>query len=224
MRAELVGVNHPDYAITLFNVALVQYDEGKSQDAFANLRQALAIYRKASADQPETARVLNTMGFWLTMAGNHDEADRYLEEGLAMRRRLFDEHHPDVASSLMMLAILRVSEQKYPEALQLAQNAKSIYTVALSPDHWRTAIAESAEGAALTGLGRYAEAQTDLAHSGGILSKGGAPQVYRTLGQRYLETLHRREHAAGAELARTAIAARAPPKSAVVKSVVVATQ
>src|SRR5208282_3993686 len=112
----------------------------------------------------------------------------------AMRRRLFDEHHPDVASSLMMLAILRVSEQKYPEALQLAQNAKSIYTAALPADHWRTAIAESAEGAALTGLGRYPEAETRLTHSYLILSKkSGAPLVFRTLVQRYVDTLHRRE-------------------------------
>ncbi|MGA2397639.1 MAG: toll/interleukin-1 receptor domain-containing protein [Steroidobacteraceae bacterium] len=201
MRAELVGENHPDYAITLFNIALLRYDQGKPQEAFVNLRQVLAIYRKvSSSDQPETARVLNTMGFWLTMAGNRDEADRYLEEGLSMRRRLFDEHHPDVASSLMMLAILRVSEEKYSDALQLAQSAKSIYTAALSPDHWRTAIAESAAGAALTGLGRYPEAETELTHSYGVLSKsGGAPLVYRTLTQRYLDVLHRREsHAGGA--------------------------
>lgn len=207
MRAELVGESHPGYAITLFNVALLQYDRGETQQAFANIRRVLAIYRKVyAADQPETARVLNTIGFWSTMAGDTGEADRYLEEGLAMRRRLFDEHHPDVASSLMMLAILRVSEKKYPEALQLAQSAKSIYTAALSADHWRTAIAESAEGAALTGLGRYAEAATDLAHSSEILSKGGAPLAYRTLAQRYLETLHRRERQAGAASTQTASA------------------
>ncbi len=206
MRAELVGENHPEYAITLFDVALLQYDRGETEKAFANIRRVLAIYRKAySGDQPETARVLNTMGFWSTMAGDTREADRYLEEGLAMRRRLFDEHHPDVASSLMMLAILRVSEQKYPEALQLAQSAKSIYTVALSADHWRTAIAESAAGAALTGLGRYPEAETELTHSYGVLSKsGGAPLVYRTLTQRYLDVLHRRESHAGGASSQTA--------------------
>jgi tetratricopeptide (TPR) repeat protein len=195
MRAELVGETHPEYALTLFNIALLQYDRGETEEAFANIRRVLAIYRKVySADEPETARVLNTIGFWSTMTGDKGEADRYLQEGLAMRRRLFDEHHPDVASSLMMLAILRVSEEKYPEALQLAQSAKSIYSAALSPDHWRTAIAESAEGAALSGLGRYPEAETDLAHSYGILSKsGGAPLVYRGLTQRYMDVLHRRE-------------------------------
>jgi len=206
MRAELVGENHPDYAVTLCNVAMLQYDRGKTQEALANMRRVLAIFRKAySADQPDTARVLNTIGFWSTLAGDTAEADRYLEEGLAMRRRLFDEHHPDVASSLMMLAILRVSEDKYSEALQLAQNAKSIYTAALSPDHWRTAIAESAAGAALTGLGRYPEAEAELAHSYGVLSKsGGAPLAYRTLTQRYLDVLHRRERHPGGAASRTA--------------------
>jgi hypothetical protein len=105
----------------------------------------------------------------------------------------------------MMLAILRVSEKKYPEALQLAQNAKGIDSAALSPDHWRTAIAESAAGAALTGLGRYPEAETELAHSYGILSKsGGAPLVYRTLTQRYIDVLHRQEHSPGGSESRTA--------------------
>jgi hypothetical protein len=104
----------------------------------------------------------------------------------------------------MMLAILRVSEEKYSEALQLAQRAKSIYTAALSPDHWRTAIAQSAEGAAFTGLGRFAEAETDFAHSSGVLSKGGAPLIYRTLTQRYLDVLRRRERHAAVAPSQTA--------------------
>lgn len=210
MRAELVGEDHPDYAMTLFNVALLQYDRGNTEEAFAKTKRVLAIYRRVYAsDQPQTAQLLNTMGFWLTMAGKNDEADRYLQEGLSMRRRLFDEHHPDVASSLMMLAILKVSEQKYAEALKLAQNAKGIYSAALSADHWRTAIAESAEGAALSGLGRYPEAQTELEHSYGILSKSsGAPLIYRTLTQRYLDVLQKRERHAGIAVARTASAIR----------------
>jgi tetratricopeptide (TPR) repeat protein len=206
MRGELVGEDHPDYAITLCNLAMLQYDRGETGEASANMRRVLAVYRRVySADQPETARVLNTLGFWSTMRGDFAESDRYLQEGLAMRRRLFDEHHPDVGSSLMMLAILRVSEKKYSEALQLAQSAKGIYTAAFSPDHWRTAIAESAAGAALTGLDRFPEAETALAHSFGILSKnGGAPLIYRTLTQRYIDVLHRREHQPGGAGSRTA--------------------
>jgi tetratricopeptide (TPR) repeat protein len=195
MRRELLGANHPEFGRTLLNLASLQYDRGETREALANLREVLAIYRQAYPhDHPETARVLSGIGSWLTMAGEYPEADRYLQEGLAMRRRLFDAQHPDVGSSLIALAILRVAQENYPEALQLAQGAKGIYTAALSADHWRTALAECVEGAALTGLGRYPDAETRLTHGNAILSKqSGLPLIYRTLAQRYVDTLHRRE-------------------------------
>jgi tetratricopeptide (TPR) repeat protein len=202
MRRELLGENHPIVGRTLLNLASLQYDRGATKDALANMREVLAIYRKAyTADNPEIARVLNVIGSWLTMAANYDEANQYLKEGLAMRRRIFDERQPDIASSLIAIAILQNAEGKYSEALETAQNAKAIYTAALSPDHWRTALAESAEGAALTGLGRYPEAETRLTHGYAILSKeGGLPLIYRALAQRYLDTLHRRERRTGTAL------------------------
>jgi tetratricopeptide (TPR) repeat protein len=192
----LQGESHPEVGRALFNLASVQYDRGETHAALANMRQTLAIYRKAyPADHPEIAIVLNVMGFGLTMDGDYGQADQYLQEGLAMRRRLFNDKSPEIASSLMMLAVLRVAESKYPEALELAQSARGIFTAALSADHWRTAIAESIEGAALTGVGRYAEAEARLTHGCGVLSKNsGAELVYRSLAQKYLDTLHRREH------------------------------
>ena len=131
-----------------------------------------------------------------------------------MRRRLFKDKTPEIASSLMALAALRVAEGKYPEALELAQNARGIFTAALSADHWRTAIAESIEGAALTGLARYPEAETRLTHGYGILSKNsGAELVYRSLAQHYLDTLHRRERYANAAAPSTAATLAAEVKT-----------
>ncbi len=213
MRRELLGPNHPDVGRTLANLASLQYDRGDTAEALSNMREVLAIYRHAyPADNPEVARVLNGIGSWLTMSGEYPEADRYLQEGFAMRRRLFNDSQPDVASSQVAIAILRVAEGRYAEARPLAESARSTYTAALSADHWRTAIAESAEGAALVGLGRFAEAEALLMHGNGILSKdGGAPLIYRTLAQRYLDTLHRRERHTLADL-RTSMPARASGK------------
>jgi tetratricopeptide (TPR) repeat protein len=218
MRRELLGADHPEVGRTLLNLASLQYDRGNTREALANMRQVLAIYRKAyPADHPETARVVNVIGFWLTMSGDYPEADRYLTEALTMRRRLFDEHQPDLASSLMTIALLRDAQGRYSEALELAQNAKQIDTEALSADHWRTAIAESAQGAALTGLGRYPEAESCLTHSYAILSKnGGAPLIYRTIAQRYLDTLHRTVRS-GAAAASTLAAKTAAQAAAVTK-------
>jgi tetratricopeptide (TPR) repeat protein len=195
MRRELLGENHPEVGRTLLNLASLRYDRGNTVEAIANLREVLSIYRKVyPADHPETARVLNGLGFRLLIAKEIDEADRDLTEGLAMRRRLFDENSPDVASSLSNMALLRIAEGRFSEALEMAQRARGIYTKTLSADHWRTAIAQSAEGTALTGLGRYKEADGDLSHSLEILSKNsGAPAIFRNITQRSLDSLHRAE-------------------------------
>ena len=123
-----------------------------------------------------------------------------------MRRRLLGDDNPGVASSQVVLATLQVAQHHYTEALESARGARDIYTAALSATHWRTAVAMSAQGAALTGLGRYAEAEPLLTQSAAILGKdGGAPPVFRTLNERYLGTLHRRErHASELKLTSSA--------------------
>jgi tetratricopeptide (TPR) repeat protein len=196
MFRELFGDAHPSVALNLHNLASVQYDRGHAEEAIATEREAIAVYRKVYPQgHRQLAFALNVIGFWLTLAGEYEEADRDLNEGLAMRRRVLGENHPDVASSLMMLAHLEVAEHRYKEALDSAHRAAVMYTAALSATHWRTAFAESAEGAALMGLQRYPEAETLLNKSYEILAKnGGAPRSFQTLTQTYLETLHRREH------------------------------
>ena len=193
MQRDLLGANHPDVARALLNLASCQFDRGDTRGSITNLREALRIYRNAyGGDHNDIAKVLNALGFRLMVAREYPEAERDLTEGLAMRRRLFDDHQPDVASSLTNMALLKNAQQKYADALAMAQQARQVYTQALSADHWRTAIAESAEGSALRGLGRYPEAEICLTESNDILSKNsGAPSIFRTLTAQSLDALHR---------------------------------
>lgn len=195
MQRELLGETHPDVANTLNNLAFVQYDRGDTRGALATERESLAVYRKLFPnDHPEVARIMNRIGFWLTEAGEYAEAERDLQASLSMRRRLLGDAHPDVATSLIHVAILQVAVGKYGEALVSARGAVGILSSALSPTHWKTAVGESAEGAALTGLGLYAQAEPLLVLSLGVLSKdGGAPPAYLSLAQRYLGKLRARE-------------------------------
>ncbi len=194
MQRELLGEVHPDTANTLNNLAFVQSARGDMQGALATEREALAVYRKLFPyDHPDVASILNRIGFWLTEAGEYPEAERDLQAALAMRKRLFGDNNPDVATSLIHMAILQVAQHQYRDALASARGAVAILTPALSATNWKTAVGESAEGAALTGLGRYAEAQKHLVHSLGILSKnGGAPPEYLHLAQRYMVALRAR--------------------------------
>jgi tetratricopeptide (TPR) repeat protein len=193
MSRELLGDVHPDVAQTMHNLASLQFDRGETRAALATERQALAIRRLVypSGDQ-SVAASLATIGFWLTVEGKYEEAERELREGLAMRRRLFGDQHPDVASSLSLLAHLEIAQGRYRDALELARTATDIDTSALSATHWRTAFAQAAEGGALTGLGRYAEARELLTHSLEVFSKtSGAPPIDRVITARYIDKLNR---------------------------------
>ena len=207
MQTELLGELHPDVANTLNNLAFVQSSRGDLKGALATEQQALAIYRKLfPGDHPEVARVMNRVGFWLTELGDYAQADRDLQAALAMRRRLLGPTNPDVGSSLNHVAILQLAQHDYGGALQSAQGAVAILSPALSATHWKTAVAESLEGAALAGLGRYAEAEPLLVQSVALLGKdGGAPPEYHQLAQQYLDKLRSDRPQAHAKLESTAL-------------------
>ncbi len=193
MQRELLGDNHPDVAETLSKIAFVQYERGNKRQGLASLEESLQLYQRLfPGDHPEVARIMNRVGFWLTLSGDYVAADRYLRTALDMRRRLLDKSHPDIAASLTHVAILQVATGKYAEAAQTAHEAKEIYSAALSPTHWTTAVAAGAEGAALTGLGNYAQAESLLFDSDAALAKDPAAlAAYRSLIRGYLENLHR---------------------------------
>ena len=74
-------------------------------------------------------------------------------------------------------------------ARDAARAARLILTQSLSADHWRVAIAASAEGGALTDLGDYAEAESLLVASTEVLAQGGA--AMELLSQQSPERLER---------------------------------
>jgi tetratricopeptide (TPR) repeat protein len=193
MQRELLGAVHPDVANTLNNLAFVLYDSGDAQGALQNEAESLAIYQKLfPGDNPDVARTMNRLGYWQTETHDYAAADKNLSEALAMRRRLFAPTHPEIASSLLHVGILQVAQHKYMDALVSARTAGDIYTTALSATNWKTAIAESINGAALTGVHDYPEAEKRLTKSYTILNTdAGAPEMYRKLTRGYLEELYR---------------------------------
>lgn len=192
MQRQTLGAMHPDVAVTLNNLAFVQSERGNLRGALATEAESLKIYRTLfPGDNPDVATIMNRIGFWLIETHRYAAAQTELETALAMRRRLFGPNNPDVATSLVHMAILQVALHKYAAALASSREAVKILSAALSPDHWKTAVAESAEGAALAGLGDYAGSERHLDHSVGILEKNaGVPPDYRRLALRYLDWLH----------------------------------
>jgi tetratricopeptide (TPR) repeat protein len=192
----------------------VLYDQGEVSGALDSGRAALAIYRKIFPEgHPEYAATLTGMGAWLLETGEFEEAEAMMTDGLAMRRALLGNDHPDIANSLVQLGMVAVATGDHERALALSREAERILDASLPPDHWRSAVARSVEGASLSGLGRFDEAETLLLDGFGVLSRdSGALRVYVRESQRYLEQLYttwgRPDDAA--RYAATSLSAREP--------------
>jgi tetratricopeptide (TPR) repeat protein len=194
MRRELLGNTHPLVAQTLNNLAFVYYDRGDARAALDTERESLDIYRKLfPGDNPDVASIMNRLGYWLTDSGDYAGADQVLQEALAMRRRLFGQNHPDIGGSLVHVAIFQVATHKYGDAALSARAAREMFATTMSPTSWRTGLAESVNGAALAGMGEFADAEKQLQHGYALMrDDASAVPMYRTLVRRYVEDLYRR--------------------------------
>jgi tetratricopeptide (TPR) repeat protein len=113
---------------------------------------------------------MSNLALWLMEIGDYQSAEPLLRQSLILIQDSVGIEHPDYAGSLTMLANILVATNRYAEARDLAAQARAICIKAFPEDHWRTMIAASAEGAALAGLGQYAEAEKLLLRSHAILS------------------------------------------------------
>jgi tetratricopeptide (TPR) repeat protein len=92
---------------------------------------------------------------------------------------------------MTLLADLLIETKRFEEARSMAAEAKTIFANALGPNHWRTAAAASAEGAALAGLERYEEAEALLSQSFAMLRNDpGALPIYVRNATRWMAALY----------------------------------
>ena len=78
---------------------------------------------------------------------------------------------------MVLLANCLIASGGYEEALSLAVEARDVYVATLSEDHWRTAVAVGAAGAALVGQGKYVQAEPLLLRSHSVLSQDSSAQA-----------------------------------------------
>jgi tetratricopeptide (TPR) repeat protein len=194
MQQKLLGENHPEVAMAMNNLAFLLYDKGDLDAALKMSRKSLAMYRRTVGNEhPSVARGMNNLAMWLTESGQYDAAEPMLRTALELRTGLLGPDHPDVAGSMTLLADLLIETGRFVEARELAATAHAICAAALTENHWRTASAASAEGAALTGLRQFAAAESLLLQSFAVFrDDAGALPVIVANNTRRLADLYKR--------------------------------
>ena len=181
MRRRLVGDEHPEVATGLNNLALLLKRKGDYEAAESMFREALAMDRKLrGARHARVANTMSNLASTLTSLDRLDEAEAIYTEAISISVDALGEAHASTLSYQFQLATLYSARDEHEKAESLLATVVSRAKDALPPDHWFTGAFLSAHGSCLTKLQRFAEAETALLKSHGILTRSRGADFDRT--------------------------------------------
>jgi serine/threonine protein kinase/tetratricopeptide (TPR) repeat protein len=166
IQRRTLGPQHRDVGDSLNNLSIFYMDLGDFAKGHANAHEAARILMASLGPENDltcTARVNATRA--LTRLQRYDEAERELTEVLAIRRRTLQPDHLHLIVTIEALANNYNYQRQFAKALPLAREASDSYRRTLGPESWRIFSNGRVLGVALTGLGRYPEAEQVLLES-----------------------------------------------------------
>jgi eukaryotic-like serine/threonine-protein kinase len=167
------GAEHPNTAAALHDLALIAATRGDAPAAESQLRRALAMQRKAlGPGHPVVAATLNSLSRVLLEQRRYGEAAAVLHEASAIAAAAFGQEHQLVAIYTINLGAVHIAEGNAAaaepllrEGIRVRDRAPGIVPTRRRTrveDDWSVGAARSLLGAALTRLGRFAEAEATL--------------------------------------------------------------
>ncbi|HYM36250.1 MAG TPA: serine/threonine-protein kinase, partial [Steroidobacteraceae bacterium] len=182
-----LGPNSPMVANTLNNLAVMYLDIGRYEDALKSAQNATEIWRVTLGGehrQTITSRLNAALAH--IQLEHYVIAERELREILTMGRRTLGPNHLVVAATLNALADVLNRQKRFREAESIATEGRNAIGNNFGTAHWRYAAYNGTLGAAMTGQGRYAEAESILLNS--------YAQLCKTRGQSNRTTLLSLQH------------------------------
>ncbi len=154
IRKRTLGVEHPEYASDLNNLALLYHNMGDYARAESMHREALTIRKRTlGVEHPEYAASLNNLALLYHDKGDYARAEPMHREALAIRKRTLGVEHPGYASSLYNLGLLLLSTGEIEVGRSLLvqavmRNARNISAVfAIASDRQRMVYLRSIQAA-----------------------------------------------------------------------------
>jgi len=155
---------HPRVAAAHNNLGRALTLQGNYADAIVQIAAARDMAGQLFGEQdPRYSISTGNLGDLLRRAGELDQADELLSLNLEMRLASLGPDHRNVGNSLGVLALLRLDQGRYVEALELTDEALALYKrIDLQDPVWLI-ITGVRHARALAGLGRISEAEAEFA-------------------------------------------------------------
>ncbi len=135
---------------------------GRTEEADALFRRALAIRRRAMGDHhQQTGQTLQLLADFLVRHGRLDEAEAAAREALALFRAL-DPKHFEVGKCLNQLGVVFGNRREWRRSETFYREAIDNFRTSLGPDHPFTWWTHGNLGRVISEQGRHAEAEAVL--------------------------------------------------------------
>ena len=160
IREKVLGLEHPDVAQSLNNLAEPYRNMGNYQKAEPLYQRSLAISEKVlGQEHPLAATSLNNLAELYRNMGNYQKAEPLYQRSLAIREKVLGLEHPDVARSLNNLAGLYENMGNYQKAEPLYQRSLAIREKELGLEHPDVAQSLNNLAALYQNMGNYQKAE-----------------------------------------------------------------
>ncbi len=156
MRKQILGEEHSDYALSLYNLADYYSKLGEYTKAIQIGTQAMGIRKRVLGEQhPDYLLSLNNLANYYYYLGDYTNAIQMGTLAMEIRRRMLGEEHPDYALSLNNLASCYSAQGNYAKAVELCTQATDIYRRFLGEDHFNYSVSLNNLSKFYSKLGNY---------------------------------------------------------------------
>lgn len=160
IRKSILGIEDPNTAQSINNLANLYYDHGKYQNAEPLFLEALNIRKKVlGIDHPDTATSINDLAELYNTQGKYEKAEKLYLQALAIREKIYGKEHQDTARSINDLSVLYSAQGRYDEAEPLKLRALEICKRTLGQEHHETGRSLNNLGILNYNQGKYEEAE-----------------------------------------------------------------
>ena len=136
IREKALGVEHPNVALSLQNLATIYEVQNRLSEAEQLYLRAIAIQDRAfGSEHPTSAQTRELLAINYTSQGRYADAERLLKLSLATKRKAFGESHPAVAKTLTNLAVVYQRTDRLSDASDAYARALTISEKILGADH-----------------------------------------------------------------------------------------
>jgi len=170
------GPEHPEVAITLTNLGIVQLELGKLEAARVTLQRALAIREGVyGREHPEVAITLGNLGIVQQQLGEFEAARVSQQRALTIKEAVYGPEHPEVAITLTNLGRVQRQLGEFEVARASLQRALAIKEGVYGREHPDVAITLTNLGDVQRQLGELEAARACITRAAGIFERRLGP-------------------------------------------------